>query len=127
MEFAYYDPSDEKRSCVVRTMTKLTGKGYDTVKAELTELAQKTGFDTYNSADVFERYMADHGFVRLEGYGGVTVGELELKNGIYCVYSTNRSGFYHLLPVVDNVIYDRRDDSRGLYIIAVYKKEDHEP
>ena len=26
MEFEYYDPSDDKRSCVVRTLTKLTGK-----------------------------------------------------------------------------------------------------
>ena len=32
MKFEYYNPSDDKRSCVVRTMTKLTGKDYDTVK-----------------------------------------------------------------------------------------------
>ena len=44
MEFDYYNPSDESRSCVVRTMTKLTGKEYSTVKAELTALAQELGY-----------------------------------------------------------------------------------
>ena len=31
MNFEYYNPSDESGSCVVRTMTKLTGKEYDIV------------------------------------------------------------------------------------------------
>lgn len=123
MEFEYYNPSDDKRSCVVRTMTKLTGKEYETVKAELTALAEELGFDTFNDERVFSRYMAAHGIIRLKGYDGVKVGQLEPGSGTYCVYCTNRNGFHHLLPVVDNVIYDRRDDSRELYVIAVYKKE----
>lgn len=123
MEFEYYNPSNEKRSCVVRTMTKLTGKGYDTVKNELTELAQKMNCDSYNNEDVFGRYMEEHGISKMQEQGDITVGELEPEKGIYCVFCTDRRGFFHLLPVVDNVIYDRRDDSRGLYVIAVYKKE----
>lgn len=123
MEFEYYNPSDDKRSCVARTMTKLTGKEYDTIKAELTALAHDMGADSYNNAAVFEHYMAEHGIYKFKGYNNTTVGELELSSGTYCIYSTNRNGFYHLLPVVDNVIYDRRDDSRELFVIAVYKKE----
>jgi hypothetical protein len=123
MEFSYYNPSEETRSCVVRTMTKLIGKDYDTIKAELTALAHSMEADSYNNDAVFEHYMAGHGIYKLKEYNNITVGELELSNGTYCVYSTNRNGFYHLLPVVDNVIYDRRDDSRGLFVIAVYKKE----
>lgn len=124
MRFEHYNPSDESRSCVVRTMTKLTGKEYSVVKAELTELAKQAGCDTYNNETVFERYMAEQGIYKLEGCGGMTVDELELGGGAYCVYSTNRDGFYHLFPVVDSVIYDRRDDSRGLWVINVYKKEE---
>ena len=123
MEFEYYSPSDDKRSCVVRTMTKLTGNEYDTVKSELTELANRLGIDTFNDERVFSRYMASHGINRLEGYNDLKVGQLGLDSGTYCVYCTNRNGFHHLLPVVGNVIYDRRDDSRELYVIAVYKKE----
>lgn len=122
MEFEYYNPSDEKRSCVVRTMTKLTGKEYSIVKKELTELAEQSGLETYNDENVFEKYMAEHGISKLKEYKNTTVGELELNDGIYCVYATNRNDFYHLLPVVDNVIYDRRNDSDGLYVIAVYRK-----
>lgn len=48
MEFEYYNPSDESRSCVVRTMTKLTGKEYSTVKAELTAYCTFGSFDYYS-------------------------------------------------------------------------------
>ena len=122
MNFEYYNPTDESRSCVVRTMTKLTGKEYSDVKAELSELAQSMGFDGYNEEAVFERYMSEHGIYRFKEYNDKKLGELELENGTYCVHCTNRNGFHHLLPVIDNVIYDRRDDSRELYVIAVYKK-----
>ena len=124
MDFVYYNPSDDKQSCVVRTMTKLTGKKYDAVKSELTELAQELGCGTYNDEAVFERYMESHGISKLKEYDEIKVGALELKGGVYCVHCTNREGFHHLLPVVDNVIYDRRDDSRELYVVAVYKKQE---
>ena len=55
MDFAYYNPSDEKRSCVVRTMTKLTGKDYQTVRQELTALADEMGYPEYNEPAVFEQ------------------------------------------------------------------------
>ena len=122
MRFEYYNPSYESRSCVVRTMTKLTGKEYSKVKTELAELALKLGCETYNDEKVFEQYMAEHGFRKLREYDGETVGEIELNDGTYCVHCTNREGFHHLMPVVDNIIFDRRDDSRGLYLVAVYKK-----
>lgn len=123
MKFEYYDPSDDKRSCVVRTMTKLTDKEYSAVKAELIKLAQELGCEAYNDESVFGRYMAEHGIYKIREYDETTVGELELNDGKYCVYCTNRNGFFHLLPVVDNVIYDRRNDSLELYVIAIYKKK----
>ena len=121
MKFEYYNPSDETRSCVVRTMTKLSGKEYDTVKTELIAIAENMGFDSYNNETVFEKYMAENDIFKFKEYGDTKVGELNLENGTYCVFSTDQNGFYHLFPVIDNVIYDRRDDSRELYVIAVYK------
>lgn len=123
MKFEYYNPSDESGSCVVRTMTKLTGKEYVTVKAELTDLAKKLGLETYNDEVVFRRYMEEHGIYRIKENDNTTVGELELNEGMYCIYSTNHNGFFHLIPVIDNVIYDRRNDSLQLYVIAIYKKK----
>ena len=124
MEFEFYNPSEDKQSCVVRTMTKLTGREYGAVKSELTELARELGCGTYNDEAVFEQYMESHGIFKLKEYDDIKVGELELKGSIYCVHCTNREGFHHRLPVVDNVIYDRRDDSRELYVVAVYKKQE---
>lgn len=92
------------------------------VKEELTVLAQKLGFETYNDESVFVYYMAEHGIYKINEYENTTVGELELNNGIYCIYSTDNNGFFHMIPVVNNVIYDRRNDSLQLYVIAVYKK-----
>ena len=66
--------------------------------------------------------MADHGFYKISNHCNI-VGELESDSGAYCVYCTNRAEFYHLLPIVDNIIYDRRNDSLELYVIAVYKKK----
>lgn len=122
MKFAYYNPSDESRSCVVRTLTKLTGKAYQTVKDELTALASETGYPEYNEPAVFERYLAEHGFLRCMDDCGIAVRELRLEKGAYCVFCTNGEEFCHLLPVVDGVIYDRRDDCRGLLVLAVYRK-----
>ena len=123
MKFEYYNPSDESGSCVVRTMTKLTGKKYDIVKTELTALAKRLRCETYNDENVFGQYMVDHDIYKIKECNNTTVGELELNDGIYCIYSTNHNGFFHLLPVIDNVIYDRRNDSLQLYVIAVYKKK----
>ncbi|MBO4878172.1 MAG: hypothetical protein J5501_09225 [Ruminococcus sp.] len=123
MRFEHFDPSSESRSCVARTMTKLTGKEYSAVKAELTALAQSMGKDSYNDESVFGEYMAGFGMKKCGEYDDTRVGELDLGNGVYCVFCTDRKDFCHLMPVIDNVIYDRRDDYRELWVVAVYKKE----
>ena len=97
---------------------------HDAVDVVERTLAQELGCGTYNDEAVFERYMESHGISKLKEYDEIKVGALELKGGVYCVHCTNREGFHHLLPVVDNVIYDRRDDSRELYVVAVYKKQE---
>lgn len=112
MRFEHFDPSSESRSCVARTMTKLTGKEYSAVKAELTALAQSMGKDSYNDESVFGEYMAGFGMKKCGEYDDTRVGELDLGNGVYCVFCTDRKDFCHLMPVIDNVIYDRRDDYR---------------
>lgn len=122
MDFEFYNPSDDKQSCVVRTMTKLTGKKYSEVKRELIELADKLGFDTYNTPDVFEVYMKNYGLNKIKDFTDVKLKDLNLEKGKFCLFCTNRQGFNHLIPLIDNVIYDRRNDSLDLYVIRVYQK-----
>lgn len=122
LRFMYYNPSGESRSCVVRTMTRLTGKPYETVKAELTALAAEMEYPEYNEPDVFEAYMAQHGIAKCIDDCGLRVKELKLERGSYCVFCTDHEGFFHLMPVQDGVIYDRRDDSQELFVLAVYRQ-----
>lgn len=122
LRFMYYNPSGESRSCVVRTMTRLTGKPYETVKAELTALAAEMEYPEYNEPDVFEAYMAQHGIAKCIDDCGLRVKELKLECGSYCVFCTDHEGFFHLMPVQDGVIYDRRDDSQELFVLAVYRQ-----
>ena len=124
IKFEKYNPSDEKHSCVVRTMTKLTGKDYGAVKHELILLAEQMGYPTYNEPHVFEMYMESHLIYKHRDYRDTKVSELNPGNGTYCVLATNNSGFFHLFPLIDNVIYDRRNDSLELYAVSLYKKSD---
>ena len=125
MEFAYYNPSDESRSCVVRTMTKLSGKPYETVKSELTALASEMAYPAYNEPEVFEAYLEQLGMRRCMDDCGVQVKELRLGRGTYCIFCTNHEDFFHLMPVIDGVIYDRRNAYQDLYVLAVYRKADN--
>lgn len=122
MDFEYYNPSEDKQSCVVRTMTKLTGKDYPVVKNELKELADKLGFDTYNTPDVFEIFMENYKIHKVESFENLKLKDLKLENGTYCLFCSNKAGFNHLIPVIDNVIYDRRNDSLDLFVLSIYKK-----
>lgn len=121
--FEVYSPTDESRSCVVRTLTKLTGKDHSEVKKELTSLAVQMGSPTYNDARVFGLYMESCGIYKYRDYADTRVKELRLGRGEYCVVATNNAGFFHMFPVIDGVIYDRRNDSQELCVVSVYKKQ----
>lgn len=123
LSFEQYDPSEDKQNCVVRTMTKLTGKDYPVVKSELKQLAARSGFETYNDQSIFEEYMSRCGIYKQRDYNNNTkLKDLDLSGGAYCVLTSNRESYYHMLPVIDNVIYDRRNNSLDLYVITIYKK-----
>ncbi|MBQ8959726.1 MAG: hypothetical protein IJ071_00695 [Ruminococcus sp.] len=94
----------------------------DKVKAELTALAEELGCETYNDQRVFGAFLERLGFGLISVRERITLGELELDRGRYCVLCSDRKEFCHLLPVVDGVIYDRRDDCRSLFVEAVYKE-----
>lgn len=79
IEFAFYNPSDDKRSCVVRTLTKLSGRPYAEVKCELEALAAETSLPTYNDEVVFVRYLQNIGFRKMQSEPGLLVGDLRFR------------------------------------------------
>ena len=121
--YTCYNPSDEHGSCIARTLTLLSGKPYPAVRAELDALAGALGFDTYTETAVFEEYLARLGFYPADGYTGVRMDALTLPAGRFCVICTDGAGFYHMLPVIDSVIYDRRNDSGALTVFRIYAEK----
>ena len=47
MKYEYYNPVDEKGSCVQRSLSKILNKDYNETKQELIELSKSLGYSDY--------------------------------------------------------------------------------
>ena len=52
----------------------------------------------------------------------VKVKDLKIDNGSYIVFCYDKQDFYHMIPIINNVIYDKNSDCMDLYVISVYRK-----
>lgn len=124
MEFREYYISNKegKSNCVIRTFCKLFNKSYDDVFNELCNLARALNCDNFNDVLVFETYLKDNDFI-LDDSRDVNVSDLKLDNGRYVVFCYDKKEYYHMFPIIDNVIYDKNDECLSLYILKVYKEQ----
>ena len=100
----YISNKEGKSNCVIRTFCKLFNKSYDDVFNELCNLASALNSDNFNDVLVFETYLKNNGFVSL-------------------VFCYDKKEYYHMFPIIDNVIYDKNDECLDLYILKVYKEQ----
>ena len=49
------------------------------------------------------------------------VKNLKLDNNSYIVFCYDKKEFYHMISIINNVIYDKNSDCMDLYVISVYK------
>ena len=49
--------------------------------------------------------------------------ELELDYDTYIVFCWNKDDFYHMLPIINNVIYDKEESSMNLFTLKLYKSQ----
>jgi len=119
MNFIEYDPINEKGACVLRTFTKLFNKDYKIIKEELTTLAKSLNYDSYNEIEVFEKYLSDNNYIKIDG-NNILVSNLNLGSGKYAIFAF-KDDFYHMFPIIDNTIYDVNDKCLDLYVISIYK------
>ena len=120
MKFIEYDPVKEKGACVLRTFSKLFNKNYEEIKAELMILAKKLNYDNYNEIEVFENYLSDNNYIKIDGKN-LLVSNLNLDNGKYAVFAF-KEDFYHMFSIIDNTIYDKNNSCLDLYVISIYKE-----
>lgn len=121
----YYIASHNgKSNCVVRSFCKLFEKEYDEVFLELCNLANELNISSFNEIEVFDSYLSKHDIKKFDYGVDVKIRDLELNNGNYVVFCWDKSDFYHMIPIIDKVIYDKSDECLDLYVISIYKKNE---
>ena len=124
MKFINYNLTNNNgdSNCVIRSFCKIFNKNYDDVYSELCKIQKNLNCESYNDIEVFEKYMKNYNF-NLINYGkGIQIKNLKLDNGSYIVFCWNKNDFYHMLPIINKVIYDRDKNSLNLYVLGLYKE-----
>lgn len=121
MKFEFYNPTEEKGSCIIRTFTKLLNKEPNKVKQELIELAKELNYDSYKDIEVFEEYFNRNNYEKIHTYDNKLIKNIELEQGKYAIFCYDKKEYYHIFAVVDNVVYDKSSSCFELYVISTYR------
>ena len=125
MKFEEFYISDKngKSNCVIRSLCKILNKKYDEVYSELCEISNKLNCSSFNDIEVFEMYMKNNNIFKINYEKDGLVKNLKLDNGSYIVFCYDKKDYYHMIPITNNVIYDKDDNCMNLYIISIYMKK----
>lgn len=121
MRFEFYNPTNENGSCIIRTFTKLLNKNLNVVKEELNSVAKELNYDNYKEIEVFEKYLENNNYQKIDLDNEILVKDLKLDVGKYAVFCYDKADFYHIFAMINNTIYDKNDACFNLYVINVYK------
>ena len=124
MKFIEYNitNNDGKSNCVIRSFCKMFNESYNDVYDELCQIKKELNCENYNDVEVFETFMKNHNVDPINYGKDIKVKDLNLDSGSYIVFCWNKDNFYHMLPIIDNVVYDKDDRSMELYTISLYKQ-----
>ncbi len=124
MNFIEYNLTDKNgnSNCVIRSLCKILNKDYDEVLNGLLDTAKELNKESFNDIPVFEEYMKQNNINKIDIEQDKQIKDLKLDNGSYIVFCYNKEDFYHMIPIIDNTVYDKRIDSLELYTISIYKK-----
>lgn len=124
MKFTEYNitNNDGKSNCVIRSFCKMFNESYNDVYDELCQIQKELNCENYNDVEVFETFMKNHNVDPINYGKDIKVKDLNLDSGSYIVFCWNKDNFYHMLPIIDNVVYDKDDRSMELYTISLYKQ-----
>ena len=118
----YITNNEEKSNCMVRSFCKMYNKEYDDVYNELCSLAKKLNCNSFNDILVFEEYMKNNNTIKIEYRNNIKIKDLKLDNENYIVFCWNKKEYYHMVPIINNVLYDKNNESLDLYVINIYKQ-----
>ena len=72
---------------------------------------------------LFKKYMADNNILKTDFNEEVKIKDLKLNNFSYIVFCYDKKDFYHMVPIINNTVYDKNLDCLDLYVIAIYQKK----
>lgn len=113
--------NEDKSNCVIRSFCKMFNKDYDEVFNELISISQLLNSDNFNDIEVFEEYLKRYNFLPIDGYKDKIIKDLSLDNSNYIVFCYDKKDWYHMVPIIDNVLYDKNNKSLNAYVITIYK------
>lgn len=124
MKFIEYNITNNygKSNCVIRSFCKLFNGSYNDVYDELCRIQKELNCENFNDIDVLEIFMKNHNVYPIDYGKDIKVKDLKLDNGSYIVFCWDKDEFYHMLPIIDNVVYDKDGRSMELYTISLYKQ-----
>lgn len=117
----YISNHEGKSNCVIRTFCKMFGEEYNDVYNDLCSIAKRLDCDSFNDIDVFETYMKERDTNKIDYGKDIKIKDLILDNGSYAVFCWDKKDYYHMVLIIDNVLYDKNDASLEMYTITIYK------
>ena len=118
----YITDKNGKSNCVIRSLCKILNKEYGDVYNSLCKVAKELNCSSFNDIPVFEKYLEDNNIFKVNCDGNIKVKDLKIDNFSYIVFCYDKKNFYHMIPIINNVIYDKNSDCMDLYVISIYKK-----
>lgn len=108
-------------NCVERSLAKILNIDCEEVRNNLEKIKEELNASNSNDIEVFEEYMNRNSIFALSDKIDSKIKDLKLDNGEYIVFCYDKKDFYHMVPIIDNTLYDKSDKSFDLYTIKIYR------
>ncbi len=118
----YISDNDGKSNCVIRSLCKILNKEYEEVYNGLCEISKELSCSSFNDIPVFEKYMEDNNIFKIIFEEDIKVKDLKMDKDSYIVFCYDKKDYYHMVPIIDNTIYDKNSDCLNLDVISIYRK-----
>ena len=119
----YISDKNGRSNCVIRSLCKILNKEYDEIYSDLCKIARDLKNDSYNDVPVFEKYMEDNNIFKISCEEDIKVKDLKIDNSSYIVFCYDKKDYYHMIPIINNTIYDKNSDCLNLSVISIYRKK----
>lgn len=105
------------------TAVKYWKKEYDDIYSDLCNIDDDLKNDLSNDVHVFEKYMEDNNIFKIICEEGMKVKNIIIDNSSYIVFCFDKKVYYHMIPILNNTIYDKSSGCLNLYVKLVYRKK----